>query len=413
MRRNKQFNPLMLVLSIVLGAAAWFVCAALYGALVDTVSGPILMGLVFGVLALVMAVGVFLISSLSGTFEKNVITGGSTGSALGFLIVAVLLVGVLGALFQWLYSLRFRIASAQPTSYVFLIDNSGSMSENDPRQLRYDAIEEVLRGQDADFPYMVYGFADSVELMREMRPANRETGKLDGISSGGTAIRNVLSRVIDDYEAGRWDGGSVPKVVMLTDGLPTDFEFFSQLEPILRQYTRRGITISTVGLGDADVALMEGIADSTGGVFVDVSDASMLAQAMASAAARHSSDDLVTTRHNSGSLGLLFGLLRVLFITVLGAAIGLIAGAAYGQTESMSIVLVSSIVKSLIGALLLEVCTSLLGLPDRVLWFILWVLIAALLCTKTAALKRGPERPRGPTRPKRRGGISNRDLTRF
>lgn len=413
MRRSKQFNAPMLAFSIVLGVVAWFACAALYNALVDTVSGTLLMGLVFGILALVMAVGVFLISSLSGTFEKNVITGGSAGSVLGILIIAVLLVGALGALFQWIYSLRFRIASAQPSSYVFLIDNSGSMEENDPRQLRYDAIEEVLKGQDADFPYMVYGFADGVELMRDMQPANRETGELEGVSSGGTAIYHVLSRVIDDYEEGRWDGGRMPKVVMLTDGFPTDFEFFSQLEPVLRQYTRRGITVSTVGLGDADVALMEGIADSTGGVFVDVSDASMLAQAMASAISRHTSDDLVTTRHNSGSLGLLFGLLRVLFITVLGTAIGLIAGAAYGQTESMSIILVSSVVKSLIGALLLEVCTSLLGLPDRILWFILWVLIAALLCTKAAAVRRGPERPRGPTRPKRRGGISNRDLTRF
>lgn len=403
----------MLVLSILLGVAAWFVCAVLYGALVDALPGPLLMGLVFGVLALAMALGVFLISTLSGTFEKNVITGGSTGSVIGFLIVAVLLVGALGALFQWLYSLRFRGASAQPTSYVFLIDNSGSMEENDPRQLRYDAIEEVLKGQDDDFPYMIYGFADNVELMRDMLPANREAGALEGFSSGGTSIRYVLNQVIDDYEDGRWDGGRVPKVVLLTDGFPTDFEFFSQIEPTLRQYARHGITISTVGLGDADVALMEEIADRTGGVFVDVSDASMLAQAMASAAARHSSDDLVTTRHNSGGLGLLFGLLRVLFLTVLGTAIGLIAGAAYGQTDSMSIILVSSIVKSLIGALLLEVCTSLLGLPDRILWFILWVLIAALLCTKAAALKCGPERPRGPTRPKRRNGISNRDLTRF
>lgn len=403
----------MLVFSILLGIAAWFICAALYGALVDEVPDPLLMGLVFGVLALAMALGVFLISTLSGTFEKNVITGGSTGSLLGFLIIAVLLVGALGALFQWIYGLRFRAAAARPTSYVFLIDNSGSMEENDPRQLRYDAIEEVLKGQKDTFPYMVYGFADEVELMRDMLPANRETGELEGLSSGGTAIRYVLSCVIADYEDGRWDGGSVPKVILLTDGLPTDFEFYSELEPTLRQYARQGITISTVGLGSADVALMEHIADSTGGVFVDVSDASMLAQAMTSAAGRYSSDDLVTTRHNSGGLGLLFGLLRVLFVTVLGTAVGLIAGAAYGQTDSMSIILVSSVIKSLIGALLLEVCTSLLGLPDRILWFILWVLIAALLCTKAAALRRGPERPRGPTRPKRRNGISNRDLTRF
>lgn len=410
MRQSKQFNAPMLVFSILIGAVSWLICAAVYHALVDNVPGPLLIGLVFGIFALILAVGVFLISSLSGTFEKNVITGGSTGSVLLFLAIAVVLTAALAALFQWLYSLRLRGPAAQPTSYIFLMDNSGSTADSDPQQLRYDAIEEVLGEQDADFPYMVYGFADEVELMREMKPAS-EGGELEASSSGGTAILGVLDAAIEDYEDGRWDGGRAPKVILLSDGFPTDFSSYGDLTPTLRKYEDSGVTVSTVGLGSsADAALMEYIADSTGGVFVDVSDASLLAQGMSSAAARSSSDDLLTTRHSGGPL---FGFLRVLFLTLLGTAIGLTAAVAYGQTDSMSLILPSSIVKSLLGALLLELGTSLLHLPDNPLWLILWLLIAALLCTKAAAPKRAPERPRGPTRPKRRGGITNRDITRF
>ena len=411
MRQSKQFNVPMFALTILLGAAAWIICSAVYGALADAAPRPFLIGLVFGIFALVLAVGVFLISSLSGTFERNIITGGSAGSVIGFLAIAVVLIAALGALFQWLYSLRFSGPAAKPTSYIFLMDNSGSTAQSDPQQLRYDAIEDVLGEQDADFPYMVYGFADGVELIRDMKPASDGDNKLEAVSNGQTAILGVLTTAIDDYEAGRWDGGSAPKVILLSDGYPTDFTTYGELTPILRRYADSGVTISTVGLGsDTDVALMQHIAESTGGVFVDVSDASMLAQGLSTAAARSSADDLVSTRHSGGPL---FGFLRVLFLTVLGMAIGLTAAAAYGQTDSVSLILLSSVVKSLVGALLLELATSLLGLPSQVFWFILWVLIAALLCTKAAAPRRAPTAPRRPARPKRRGGISNRDITHF
>lgn len=414
MRHRKQFNIFMLAISAVIGAAAWILCAAVYGVLSDTLLDPVLIGLIFGLLTVAVTYGVFLVSTISDTFEKNIITGGSSGSVLGFLALATVLLMVLAGVFQWIYSLRFRSEPLEPTSYIFLIDNSGSMSDNDPRQLRYSAIEQVLEDRDSEFPYMIYGFAEDVTLLREMQPASVQTGEPKIAASGGTGIKNALQQVMTDYQNGLWDGGATPKVVLLSDGLPTDFQSFSAIRSTLQDYAKNSISISTVGLGNADVALMEKIADHTGGVFVDIQDASMLADAMTSAARHYSAGDLVTTRYDNGRMGPLFGFLRVLFLTVLGVGIGTAVTAAYGQMDSFQLILLTSMIKAFVGALLLELSTSLLDLPDQVFWFILWVLIAATFCTRTPApVHPGASRSRERRRPVRRGGRSNRNIGTF
>lgn len=100
MRRQKVFHLLILVVSALMGAAVWFVCEGLYDALVDSLARPVLMGLLFGLLALAAAGGVFAVSLLRGTFEQDVVTGGSALAAGGILMGLVLLVAVLAELFQ-------------------------------------------------------------------------------------------------------------------------------------------------------------------------------------------------------------------------------------------------------------------------------------------------------------------------
>ncbi len=407
MRRQKVFHLLILVVSALMGAAVWFVCEGLYDALVDSLARPVLMGLLFGLLALAAAGGVFAVSLLRGTFEQDVVTGGSALAAGGILMGLVLLVAVLAALFQWLYSLRLSGEAAKPTSYIFLLDDSGSMLDNDPHQRRFSAIGQVLEGQEEEIPYMVYGFAENVSLLREMGPlqAGEDPGVLTGNSDGGTAMGTVLAQVLADYEAGLWDGGASPKVILLSDGIPTDFQSFSDISELLKEYVQQGVSISTVGLDGVDGEMMERIASRTGGVFVDIQDAARLGEAMLSAASRYAEEDLVTARYTGGILP---GVLRVLFLTLLGLGIGLAAAVAYGQTESLNLILSTSAAKALAGALLLELCTARLG--NRVFWWLLWVLAAATVCTRTASPI--PVRRTRPVQRRRGRSRSNRMLGR-
>lgn len=411
MRYTTKFNLLVLLVSVLAGVAAWVLGVSLYGALVESLARPVLLALVFGLLVLILALGIFLSSVLSGTFEKDLVTGGGTGSAAAALAVILILVMALSALFQWLYSIRGFGVRSKPTAFVFLMDDSGSMSESDPHALRYSAIEDVLDEQGRDFPYMVYGFSDGVELRRPMAPASEGADYGEQVPSGRTAIREVLERVITDYEDGKWDGGKSPKVILLSDGYPTDFSHTDDIQEILARYSRAGISISTVGLDEVDTFLMTYIADSTGGVFVDIGDASKVGGALSSAANLYLQDDLLSTRFSGGQLGILFGFLRVLFLTLLGTAIGLTAAVAYGQLDCVKLIFVSSLVKSLLGALVMEVGTSVLGLPENILWLVLWVLIALTLCTKKVPFVPRQTAPHTPAPPPNRHGRRNRSLS--
>ncbi len=391
-RQTAQLNLAMLIATLVLGAVSWILGLIVYNATVDIWPRPLVIGLAFGILAIIVLFGIYIISNIQGICEENIVTGGSPGSAIVLISIAVVAVVALGSLFQWIYGLHYEQELTEPTSYIFIIDDSGSMESNDPTQLRYDAINDVIAKKEASFPYMVYSFSDHITLLREMAPISDGVFDATGNSSGGTAIKGALEQVISDYLGNVWDGGESPKVILLTDGYAGDVGLFSSINGTLKQYSRNRISISTVGLGSVDKSLMQKIATKTGGVFVDISDAAMLGEAMESAANLYSVDDLLTTRY-PGRLDFLFGFLRILFIAILGSCVGFAAAVSYGHMDSSSIIILSSLIQSLLGGLLMELLTSVLGVSDRVCWFLLWLLIAALLCTRLVAYTRGPSRP--------------------
>jgi hypothetical protein len=214
-----------------------------------------------------------------------------------------------------------------------------------------------------------------------MGPAVSGEEPLTGYSNGGTAIRGALETVISDYKNGVWDGGDAPKVVLLTDGIATDVSLFSSINNVLGEYVDEGISVSTVGLGAADDRLMTQIAETTGGVYISVADAGELSNAMTTAAATSSSRDLVSSRHMR-KLNLLYGLLRILFITLIGTLMGWLIAFAYGNQDSYFVSTAASAVFSLIGTLIMEIFTGLIHFNDRFVWLILWIFVALTILLK-------------------------------
>ena len=125
---------------------------------------------------------------------------------------------------------------------------------------------------------------------------------------------------------------------------------------------------------------MRSIAESTGGVYIDVSDATELSAAMKSAAVKTSAHDLLSVRYSS-HLGWLYGFLRILFLTILGCVIGLGALVAYGYADTANLLLVATGATSLLGALLMELSTG-LGASAGLMWLILWILYSATAAGK-------------------------------
>ena len=386
-------NFVMIVVTMFLGIGAWLVCLPIYHALIDVWSTPVVIGLLFAILALVVMIGILILSSMQGNFEANIFNGGSTGSAVVCVAVILVVIFLLGMLFQWIYGMHFDKELQKPSSYVFLIDDSGSMEGNDPTGLRYEALDQVLADMPEDFTYMVYAFSDGVTMQREMLPISAGKGNLTHNNYGGTAIKGVLNQAISDYENGVWEGGNAPRVILLTDGYATDLGLFSTITKTLKNYSKHRISVSTVGLGDVDRDLMTTIAAKTGGVFVDVNDAALLADAMSEAASTYSAGDILSAR-NAGKLGFLFGFLRVLFLSILGAVLGLGCAVAYGSPDSATLTVVASAIQSVLGALMMELGTA-AGLPAKICWFVLWLLLALTICTCQTTYRRssaGPSR---------------------
>ena len=375
-------NFFALGVSAAAGVIAWLISLIYYHAAVDSCSRPLLIGIIFLILSFVSLFAVFVYSNSTAIFESNIITGGGAGITAGMLLAGSFVIFLLAMLFQWIYGLNAQKVTelTDPTSYIFLIDDSGSMGQNDPNGERFTAIDAVLKEEDSNFPYMIYRFSDSDEIIRDMGPVSDQHDRLTGRSAGGTAIKATLKGVLQDHDQAVWDGGSFPKVILLTDGYESSFSIFDSLDKILKNYVHEGISISTVGLGEADQKTLSKIAAATGGVTVSVNQASDLPQAMRSATAVSTdvvNRDLLTARYAYRS-DPLHGFLRILFLSILGSLIGVLLALAYGQEDSAMIILVSSVIGSVAGACLLEGGTSLLGIPASFLCLLLFILLAAV-----------------------------------
>jgi len=394
LQRSKPTDPniLLIPITVVTGSILWIVERAIYSALLDSISRAVLIGIMFGVLTLGLSLVVFCYSISAEIFNENVITGSSgSGSVIGLLLIGIIIMFGAGTLFQWLYSLNPNDENIAPTSYIFVIDDSGSMQDNDSTGERYKAIYEVLKDMPDDFTYMVYSFSNDAFIVKEMGPISEGIPQIEGNYSGGTEIKLALKKIMSDMENEVWKGGETPKVIFLTDGYATDIEWFTNIGTILRQYAAKHVSISTVGLGHVDTNLMNKIAKSTGGVFIDVSDAAGLSDAMNTAARAYADRDLLSTRYSS-SLNVLYGFLRILFLSLLGTGLGFLVSIAYGFQDSTSLIIVSSIIKSVLGAVIMELGTSVLGFSDKFMWLVFWILLSITLATKVASSHNRRER---------------------
>jgi hypothetical protein len=188
---------------------------------------------------------------------------------------------------NWVSFWRDRQACDEPpdvtqfsVDVALVIDSSGSMTGNDPQNLRSAAAKEFVdllsdgnaqvnadRASVVDFD----GGATLLQSLTSDKDALKTA--IDRIdSSGGTNIGAGVRVGLDSLPAIP-DPDAQLAMVLLTDG-------FGAYDPALTtRAADSGVIIFTVGLGSgADAALLQAIADGTGGVFFPVADAEDLAQ---------------------------------------------------------------------------------------------------------------------------------------
>lgn len=362
----------MLIGTAITGAIYFLVGEFLYRTLLNKIPTPLLVGLYFLGLMVFVLIGINIIGTTMPRSSK-----GYKDIVLRCLALCVAMLAA-GALLELVYEVCFRERVNTPSSYVFALDNSGSMTSNDPENQRYDAIQATLENKKPDFQFAVYTFANSPDLIRPMGPVSDGTEFDLEEPNGGTGIKTIMETMYEDIDSGALNLGKNGKILLFTDGYATDMKPIigkASLNRVLEKFSNKGISISTVGLGDPDDELMDMIAKKTNGVYVRVEEADLLEEAMKEAIDSNSDRNLLDYR-SKVSFDFLFTLIRFVAVLLLGLLLGLLKMYVCEPFLDTRPLWLTSVICSLIAAACVEFGMNKFGLLPQLMRFFMCVLLA-------------------------------------
>ena len=362
----------MLIGTAMTGGVYFIAGELLFRGLLGKIHTPLLVGLYFLGLMIFVIIGIQIIGA---TMSRLIRPYRDIVLRCVLLCLSIL---AAGCLLEFLYEICFRQKFPEPESYIFAIDNSGSMTNNDPDNKRYDAIQSVLQNKDPDFSFVIYQFANTSKQIRAMAPISEGTDFLMEDPGGGTGIKTVLGDIWNDIDNGTLVPVNNSKILLFTDGVATDMAPImgrAHLSRILEQYAKKGISISTIGLGNTDNELMELIAKKTGGIYVPVEDAELLEDAMKTAADAASSRNLLDYR-TPVKYDVFCMLFRLTAIVLLGLMLGVVKMYLCEPFLETRLLWKTSVICSLAAAACVELGMNRFGLLPSWMRFFMCVLLA-------------------------------------
>jgi hypothetical protein len=156
-----------------------------------------------------------------------------------------------------------------------LIDISGSMKQNDPQNLRIPAVNLLLKMAPTEATVGVWTFGHDVNALVPYQAVN-EPWKLDALAKAkrinSSGLYTNIGGALETVLQGPAGGASL----LLTDGMVdiskdpamNVIERHRIISTVLPRLAESGTVIHAVALSDnADIALLEELAESTGGIF--------------------------------------------------------------------------------------------------------------------------------------------------
>ena len=361
-------NTIATIIVVVYGLLFGIISNIFFDSLLKNIWTPIAIALLFLLFSVFLSVLIFLFAKKLG-HDKN---KKSFIKEIAIVLVAVFLTSML---FEFLYELGLNYNVTEPDSYVLLIDDSGSMEENDPQNKRKTAINTLLKDKDDSFNYAVYVFSNSVDKVRDMQPKSKPFNGMELSSEGGTAMFGCLRKVLDDIESGNLKITTVTRVLLLSDGYASDNPVFKS--KLLKKYVNNNIVISTIGLGDGvDTKTMEQIAEYTGGVYIHINDSSMLDTAMLDASVQTSARNLLGFR-GFCETNILHAILRVVFLLIIIALIYMSKIYSCGKYYMPHLIVAA--ILSVIAGFIPEIALQVFSFNENLVRILFWTLISVAL----------------------------------
>jgi uncharacterized protein YegL len=152
---------------------------------------------------------------------------------------------------------------------VLVIDESGSMSQNDPNNLRVEAAKQFIDMLEADSKnnrVAIYGFENRARGILGLTVLNNKEAVKTSLNTihagGGTNIYSGLRAALDEIKANNISSYS-PAIILMTDG--QDNSNIKNYTDLIADANAKGVTVFAIGLGQVDETLLRQICDQTGG----------------------------------------------------------------------------------------------------------------------------------------------------
>ncbi|MCJ8012047.1 VWA domain-containing protein [Paenibacillus sp. KQZ6P-2] len=388
---QRKLNLLLLLFSLIGGAVGF----AASEVILDRWGGDwpwiVVIGLYFGLLALFIGLGCLAAEIISPRLNGPSWRQRYTGTSWKLLVPATLvMLFVVGLALEFVYEINAG-GSKPIKDIVLVIDNSGSMQQNDPDNARYTAAKDMINRMDSDNRVAVMAFNDQTDLLqpfiqvKDQAAKDKVAAEIDALEAtdGGTNISLALSDTMKHIQD-QGDAGRGTMVVLLSDGV-SDVD----LNSALAQYKQKHVQVNTIGLSlvqSDGSSLLKSIAQETGGQYYDVQNAGDLSLVFQKIYNDVGERTLVTERTGPEQDSMVYLILRVASLSLIGAAIGLSLGLIFDNRYLARSFGAGGVVSGLLAGLLLEFGLSGDGWSDTMIRLLSCLVLAGVLALFTAVI---------------------------
>lgn len=319
-----KINWLMVLMSTAGGFIAFLIGELLLAVFQYKLPDSILEGLYFGILALIVGsmclLAEILNPEINGTnWRKNYVK-----TSFKLLIPCTLVaVFTAAALFQFVYELSALKQHRQMKDFIVLIDTSKSMSDTDPDNERFNALNNLMDSMNSANKIAVIQFSDRAQELQTMNYVTKENKKnimdnLDEyrIPDGKTNMRAALDTALKEVR-----NNENTMVIMLSDG-GDNYDLDKKFKQTMKPFTDKNIPVYTVGVSDKDnFYMLKKIADYTNGEYYEVKEVKNIKNTFIKIY-----NDVQQSLLNDKRVGIyrnnvFYAALRIIFITLLAALI--------------------------------------------------------------------------------------------
>lgn len=385
---ERKISGLMVLFSLLGGIIGFALGELILAQLEGSMSSILLMAIYWGQFALVIGFFIFLAELISPDLNGIGWRTRYTGQGWMWLVPATfIMLFAAGALLQFVYGLDLG-KHVRPKNLIMVMDVSDSMNTTDPNRQSIEAAKDLVQQMDSDMKTAIITFNESTNVLQPLVKLNNQAAKddvikaLDGFGHyiGQTDIGLALDQAVEQINL-ETDSKRKSVVILLSDGY-SEVDLAETLAP----YKQNDIAIHTVGVSmtNADgIGLLENISSQTGGQYRGVEDAESLSGVFDQIYQEQQQRLLNGERSGNAQDSLIYAILRILFITLIGALLGLSLGIIFDNRHLALSFGIGGTIAGLLAGLILEFGLQSYLLPDWGDRFLADLILAVLLSLST------------------------------